>query len=311
MPKKLSIDSLSSEIFTLNELLANAHKANDIVGKMQLEHRINDLTKKLELLKKGSVEDNSASVALFFGGQPVLGSKGIAADFAGSILEQFQNLVSKVFATNEVGDLGGRGRVPLKSHSELMVSGLARGSFGFVLNEMSDQVQLEASQLSHVIDRAAILLRNSAAQDEEVFESTLEELEPRTLMALRDLFTNLDSQKATMRVVERKVDFTLDGPAIHRARLRIEATKIDETAIEVEGTLIGFLPEHRKFEFADNDGKLFYGSATTEAVEQFTHATSNAIGKPCLVKISIKTVAPLNRPPKEMHRLLEFLRFGE
>lgn len=310
MPKKLNIDSLSSEITTLNELLFSARQSGDIVGEMQLEHRVSELSNKLISLKEETLSDNSASVALFFGGQPVLGSKGIAAEFAGSVLEQFQDLIAKVFANNEVGDLGERGLVPFKANSELMVTGLARGSFGFVLDEMSDQVQLESSQLSHVIDRAAVLLRDSAAQDDAVFESILEELEPRTLIALRDLFKNLDSSKATLRIVEKELDFTLDGPSIHRAKIRTEATSIEESTTEIEGTLVGFLPEHRKFELADKAGTLYYGSASKEAVEQFTKATDNVIGNKCLIKISIKTVAPLNRPPREVVRLIEFLRFG-
>ena len=311
MPKKLNIDSLSSEITTLNELLLSARESGDVVGEMQLEHRISELSSKLNSLKEETLSDNSASVALFFGGQPVLGSKGIAAEFAGTALEQFQDLIAKVFANNEVGDLGERGLVPFKINSELMVTGLARGSFGFVLDEMSDQVQLESSQLSHVIDKAAILLRDSAAQDDAVFESILEELEPRTLMALRDLFKNLDSSKATLRIVEKELDFTLDGPSIHRAKIRTEATSIEESTTEIEGTLVGFLPEHRKFELADKTGNLYYGSASKEAVEQFTKAADNVIGNKCLIKVSIKTVAPLNRAPREVVRLIEFLRFGD
>lgn len=311
MPKKLNIDSLSSEITTLNELLVSARQSDDIVGEMQLEHRVAELSRKLNLIKEEALSDNSASVALFFGGQPVLGSKGIAAEFAGTVLEQFQDLIAKVFANNEVGDLGERGLVPFKANSELMVTGLARGSFGFVLDEMSDQVQLESSQLSHVIDRAAVLLRDSAAQDDAVFESILEEMEPRTLIALRDFFKNLDSRKATLRVVEKELDFTLDGPSIHRAKIRTEATSIEESTTEIEGILIGFLPEHRKFELADTVGKLYYGPASKEAVEQFTKATDNVIGNKCLIKVSIKTVAPLNRPPREIVRLIEFLRFGD
>ncbi|MCB8888975.1 hypothetical protein [Vreelandella malpeensis] len=311
MPKKLSINSLSSEIATLNELLSSARQSGDIVGEMQLEYRITELSNKLETLKEKILTDNSASVALFFGGQPVLGSKGIAAEFAGVALEQFQNLIAKIFANSEVGDLGERGRIPFKANSELMVTGLARGSFGFVLDEMSEQVQLESSELSHVIDKAALLLRDSAAQDDAVFESLLEELEPRVLIALRDFFSNLDSSKATIRIVEKELDFTLDGPSIQRAKIRAEATSIDEAVTEIEGVLVGFLPEHRKFELADNAGKLFYGSATKEAVEQFVKATESVLGKKCQVKVTIKTVSPLNRPPREVVRLMEFLKFGE
>jgi hypothetical protein len=311
MPKKLYIDSLSSEMTTVKELLSSAQKSDDIVGEMQLEHRLSELTKKINVLREDSLTDNSASVALFFGGQPVLGSKGIAVEFAGLALKQFQNLVANVFASNQVGGIGERGKVPFKVNSELMVTGLARGSFGFVLDEMSDQIQLESSQLSQVIDKASSLLRDTAAEDESLFDALLEDLDPRTLMALKDLFSNLDSSKATIRIVEQDLDFTLDGSAIYRAKIRTEATSIEEQTSDIEGKLVGFLPEHRKFELQDKSGQLFYGSATKEAVDQFLKATETVIGKQCLIRTTIKTVAPLNRPPREVVRLIEFLRFGE
>ncbi len=309
MPKKLSIDSLSSEITTVSELLNSAKSSNDIVGELQLEHRLKLLTEQLSKLKENTLNDNSASVALFFGGKPVLGSKGIAAEFAGLALEQFQNLISKTFATCEVGELGERGRIPFKAQSELMVTGLARGSFGFVLDEMSDQTEIEASELSHVIDKATHLIRDTAAQDDAVFENMVEELDPRTLIALRDFFANLDTSEATLRVVEKDTDIILDAPAIHRGKIRTEATSIEEETTEIAGTLVGFLPEHRKFEIRTSDGNLIYGSATKEAVDQFEKASESVIGKPCLAKVTIKTVSPLNRPSREVIRLIEFLRF--
>lgn len=310
MSKKLTIDSLSSEITTVKGLLASARQYGDIVGELQLEGRVKKLTRKFEMLKENSLKDNSASVALFFGGKPVLGSKGIAAEFAGKALEQFQNLIAKTFATNEVGELGARGKIPFKAQSELMVTGLARGSFGFVLDEMSEQIEMESSELTHIIDKATHLLRDTAAQDEAVFESLLEDLDPRTLLALRDFFSNLDSNKATLRVVEKDLDIILDNSAVHRGKIRTEATSIEEKNTEVEGVLVGFLPEHKKFEIRDELGNIIYGSATTEAVNQFEKANEVVIGKQCLVKVTIKTVSPLNRPSREIIRLIEFLRFG-
>ena len=131
------------------------------------------------------------------------------------------------------------------------------------------------------------------------------------MIALKDFFSNLDSNKATVRIVEQDLDFALDGSSIHRAKMRTEATSIEEEASELEGTLVGFLPEHRKFEIRDGQGNIIYGSATKDAVEQFGKATKTAIGQKCLAKINVKTVAPLNRPPREVVRLIEFLRFGE
>jgi len=310
MPKKLSIDGLSAEITSVSELLESAKVSGDIVGEIQLEHRLKKITNELSILKKDTLNDNSASVAIFFGGRPVLGSKGIAAEFAGVALENFQNLISKTFATTELGKLGSRGKIPLKSHSELMVTGLARGSFGFILDEMSDQIELEASQLTHIIDKAAHLLRDTAAQDEAVFESLIDDLDARTLLALKDMFSNLDANEATLRVVEGNLDIVLDSSAIRRGKLRTEATSIEEKEIEISGTLEGLLPDHRKFEIREDSGKLIYGSATKEAVEQFEQASKNIIGNQCLASVTVRTIVPLNRPSREVFRLIEFLNIG-
>ncbi|VAW84862.1 hypothetical protein MNBD_GAMMA16-1405 [hydrothermal vent metagenome] len=126
---------------------------------------------------------------------------------------------------------------------------------------------------------------------------------------MRDFFSNLDSNKATLRVVEKNLDIILDNSAVHRGKIRTEAISIKEKTTEIEGVLVGFLPEHKKFEIRDELGNIIYGSATTEAVDQFKKAIEVVIGKQCLVKVTIKTVSPLNRPPKKVVRLIEFLRF--
>ncbi len=306
MPKKLAIDSLSSEITSLKALLESAKQSDDVVGAIQFEYRIDELNEKLNKLKEESTEDNLASVALFFGGKPVLGSKGIAAKFAGTAIEQFQNLISKTFAINEIGELAKKGKVPFKEYSDLMVTGLARGSFGFVLDEMSTQTELESSQLSIIVEKVAHLIANSTSQDESVFEQMLEELDPRTLIALKDFFSNLDSNQATLRVVENDFDMSFDSYAIHRARLRTEATSIEEKTTHITGELVGFLPEHKKFEIRNNDGDLIYGSASKEAVEKFEEMNQILKNRKVIAEVTEKTVAPLNRPPKKVYRLLNF-----
>lgn len=310
MPTKLSIDSLSAEINSVSHLFESAKTSGDIVGELQFDHRLKKLNEQLRGLKEYTLQNNSASVAIFFGGKPVLGSKGVAAEFAGIALEQFQTLVSKTFAKNEIGQLGSRGKVPFKLQSELMITGLARGSFGFVLDEMSEQTELEASELSHIIDKATRILRDTAAQDEVVFENLIEELDARTLLALKDFFSNLDSNEATVRVVEGDLDITIDKAAAHRGKVRTEATSIEEEMTEISGILEGLLPEHRKFEIRNEDGNLIYGSISKEAVKQFEIASKSVVGQRCTASIIVNTIKPLNRPPRDVFRLIEFLRFG-
>ena len=106
MLRKLRLDGLRAELSLVQELLRQSLDAGDPVGELQYEHRRNIITKEIKELEE--TVTTSASVTLFFGGRPVLGSKGIAAEFAGGALEKFQDLVTKTFAKAEIGQLGKR-----------------------------------------------------------------------------------------------------------------------------------------------------------------------------------------------------------
>jgi hypothetical protein len=138
----------------------------------------------------------------------------------------------------------------------------------------------------------------------------LETLDARTLIELKDFFVNLDSHNATLRLVEEKADFTLDELSINRARKRTEAITIEETDEEISGILVGFLPDHRKFEIKTDDGQLIYGNVSAEASEQyasFVFSGETIIGFNWKYKVRRRTISPLNRQEREIFRLLEFV----
>ena len=57
MTRNLYIDSLSAEITAVNELLSSAKQYGDLVGEMQMEHRLEELTLKLESLETDTIDD--------------------------------------------------------------------------------------------------------------------------------------------------------------------------------------------------------------------------------------------------------------
>lgn len=311
MTHRLKLEALQAEIAEVDALLKEAIDVGDPVGKYQLSKRKESLEAEISNLLKEPIR--TASVALFFGGKPVFGSRGVSVEFVGNALGQFQELVSKVYAIFELGRIGERGPVPLKQATNLMVTEIAKGSFGFVLDELQEQLEMFDTGLKRTVQEVATLLERTASPNEIEFEEALETLDSRTLIALRDFFMTLDSNSATIRLVEDKFDFTLDEPAVHRARERTEATSIDELEEFLDGVLVGFLPEHRKFEAKTDDGLLVYGSVTKEAAEQYASFASSgeiAIGRRWRFKIRRRTVRPVNRPPRETNRLIEFLEAG-
>jgi len=312
MPRKLELEALEAELAALSMLLDEAKQLDDPVGSIQYEQRKQELEQEIQTLR--DMEMHQASLALYFGGKPVFGSRGIAADFAGKALEHFQEIVSKQFATAELGALGERGRIPLKDLAALMVTGVTQGSFGFLLDELNDQIEMYDTALKEMIGEVMNVIESVSSVDEIVFEEAAETLDPRTLMALKDFFVNLDSSSATVRLVDDARDFSLDEAAVHRARIRTEATQIEEEDTEISGVLIGFLPEHQRFELQATSGETIYGTATKEATEQYSQTLKSnnpAIGKKCTAKVKERTVRPRNRPPRLVYRLLEFTTLGE
>jgi hypothetical protein len=312
MPRKLELEALESELAGLISLFKEAQEINDPVGILQYEQRIHELETEISALTNEN--RHLASIALYFGGNPVLGSLGIAADFAGRALENFQEIISKQFAKVEIGALAERGRVPHKELTTLMFTGVTRGSFGFTLDELTDQTQMFDTALKEMVSEVMMIIESAGSINDVVFDEASETLDPRTLKPLKEFFGNLESNKATVRLVDDVRDISLDEAAVHRAKVRIEATEIVEEDTEITGVLIGFLPEHRRFEIKIESGETIYGTATKQATEQITHALKNAIsviGKICTASINERTVHPLNRPPRLVYRLLEFTKIGE
>lgn len=308
MPRKLRLDGLQADLASLDELLQSAREMDDPVGEYQIEKRKSAIEAELKALT--AAQERKASVALFFGGKPVLGSRGISADFAGHMLEYFQDLVSRAFASNELGSLGERGPIPKRQATDLMVTQLTRGSFGFVLDELSDQAELEDTALKAMVEEVVTIVEKVASSNEIDFEKVAEQLDPRMLIALKNFFVTLDAAEATVRLVDDVADISLDQPAVHRARLRTEATSIDEADLLIEGVLVGFLPEHRKFEIQVGQTLKFYGSVSKEAAEQYAQLVArgeNPERQTWQVRIRQRTVTPLNRPPRDVSRLLEFV----
>ena len=307
MPRKLRMQGLQADLAALNALLQSARDVDDPVAEYQLEQRKSRIESELRLLV--TKPENKASVALFFGGKPVIGSRAISVDFAGHMLENFQNLVARKFASAEIGVLGCRGPIPMRQSADLMITSLTKGSFGFVLDELSDQEELYSTALKVMVEELVQTLEKVASSNEMDFEEVTEQLDPRMLISLKEFFLTLDSAEATVRLVDDVADVSLDQIAVHRARLRTEATSIDESYITIEGVLIGFLPEHRKFEM-QVEGFTLYGSVSKEATDQYCQMISMGQGperQRWQVKVNKRIVTPLNRPPKEIYRLIEFL----
>ena len=117
---QLEREFLQADLAKVRALLVESPADEDPIEHFQFTHRVRELEQRLAALP-GAIEAAPAAVALFFGGRPVAGSKGINATFSTKAIGHFQKLVSQRFAADEQGPLASRGRVPLADDTQLLV----------------------------------------------------------------------------------------------------------------------------------------------------------------------------------------------
>ncbi len=310
MLRKIELDALRADLGAINAMLASRTEADDPIGFHQFQSRKREIEEMIA--KLGDAPDHTASVGLFFGGLPVIGSRGIRADFAGKAIEYFQELVAKQHAAAEAGILGRRGRVPLRAATDLMLTDVVRGSFGMVLEEVEENGLLADSKVKQIVDEVTDVFLNVASIDDQVFEELLASIDGRLLSTLRDFFHLLDEGGATIRVVEAEKDRLLDRDAVHRGRVRTEAIAVDERESDQISGKLYLLPAHRRFELVrDDTGETIYGIVSPEYSKEYLGTLQqqgiDPVGKTWRTKMLIREIKRPNREPKITYTLLGLL----
>ena len=302
---KLDRDYIQAEISELTALIASLPE-RDYLGRSSLEARHQDLVEELDKLAAAS--ENLAKIALYFGGEPVIGSAGVEAEFSASALGNFQDLITKVSGAR-TGNLPTMGPVPDKAASKLHITSLVHGSFGFLLEELDEQGEpLFETALRMAANTAVHYIASIADENEARFTETLEQLDQRVFSAVRDFFSSIYRGKATLRLVEGTVDVRFNRTAVERAWNRLDATKVDEDRPTFEGKLLGIIPLARRFEFEpDGATQIIKGKVGERFSESYLErmSTEQFAGKRWKATLHRVVVTRQGREPSERFTLLE------
>jgi hypothetical protein len=305
--KKLERDSLLADRQAVLNILQSLPD-EDPIGKLSFEARLQDIDEQLRRLE--DEPDQLGSVALLFAGAPVIGSRSIEAGFSTKIISTFQDLVTKRVAAEEFGELGSRGRLPVRSPTKLAIREIVRGSVGFVLEEQSSNLEITDTAIKQAIDDVTQVITGTAASEHDKFEKVVEDVDPRLLVSLRDFFVTLDDFGATVRIIEQQTDAVLDQRAIRRARQRIDLTEIQQKeSDDVKVQLLGLFPERRSFEMRLLDtGEVIHGSVAARYAEEYMRLIESQeeglVGKKWRAKMRIREIHERNKPSRKLYRLL-------
>ncbi|MBE7158554.1 MAG: hypothetical protein INR62_09015, partial [Rhodospirillales bacterium] len=168
MLPQLERQFLEADLAQVRSLLLQSPIDEDPIEHLQFSSRAQEIEARLAQISE-TIMTAPAGAALFFGGNPVVGSHGIKASFGSKAVGHFQKLVSQRFAADERGPLASRGRVPRTDETQLLVTDVVRGSFGFVLEAASTESSGETS-LKTAVDEVADTLSKMAAPDEALFD---------------------------------------------------------------------------------------------------------------------------------------------
>lgn len=262
----LDRSGITAELSGMEQLLRSLPE-EDALGRMGLDSRRRQLLEQLELL--GEKRSTLASTALFFGGKPVVGSRGIQAEFASKVLDDYRDSVINMWASTE-GEVASRGPVPDQDSARLHVTELLHGSVGFLIEEIDlKALPLFPSPLKKAADAIDDLIVSVAKESDEDFERELDRLHPRVFRAVERLIRDLHQAEATIRVVDESRDEVLTNHDIDKAYVRLEATSIEEDQFTEDGLLIGLLPYGERFEFRREGGQLITGKVSSSLSEMY------------------------------------------
>src|SRR5262245_49845852 len=108
MTRKTESDALRADLATVEALLASAPE-DDILGRRSLMARRDVLAAELATMPVQTQQ--LAHAAIYFGGAPVVGSRGIDATFASKALANYEDFVTKIWGQQQHGNLPASGPV--------------------------------------------------------------------------------------------------------------------------------------------------------------------------------------------------------
>ncbi|MEI6796797.1 MAG: hypothetical protein WCK39_08020 [Methanomassiliicoccales archaeon] len=245
------------------ERLLERIPSTSVINRNSYLARKKELERELAELREESVE--SFSFELTFQGDPVESDRGIVAKFGTEALKRFSDAVSQ-FAAASSSPLGSRGAVPNEEDYNLMITDVARGSFGFVLEakwEMKD-----GTQTSPVVTAVAMIGRliNSAQQDtDEGLADVAAGADPRAVNKLHEFLGLLAAQKATFAFQGDDMSFSCKNrDQVLRTEARLDINNIVERRESLEGEFSGVLPHRGLFEFRKKDSEEFINGRIDE-----------------------------------------------
>ena len=239
---------LLAERATLRRLIDQTGPGEAIV-RAGFQHRLRDV--EAELAAYGERASRLSYARLTFRGRPVAGDRGMTADFFSDSVGEFAKAVHYIGAGQRQTPLPLTGPVPYKEDYSLLVTGVARGSFGIRVEEEGRQAPLpgESTFAELAIEELKSILEASVADDEQL-ANAIGEIDPRALGQVQTFLETVANNTAVCALEFRGHEFSFQDTAqVRRSADRLSADNILEDNATIDGQFLGYFPHHPRAQF--------------------------------------------------------------
>ena len=268
---------------TALQQMVDATPREDVIDRGSLIAQLQHVQRRLAT---EDIERQPARVRLTFSGRPVVASHGIFAEFGTEAVSGFTEAVVAM-AASQVAPLAAKGRIPNRDQHQLLITNTALGSFGFELEEHSNETASidEPSTVALAIERTQTLLHGTQGTDEDLADSAVA-VDRRALDKIRAFLQTLADHGAVCAIetAGRRVAFT-DVGQVRSSLARLSAENLVEHEETLTGELIGVLPAARTFEFQTDDQQIIRGQIAASIGD--AHVLNELLRQPAAIRVLV------------------------
>lgn len=126
-----------------------------------------------ELSRLPELEVKHGRISVFFSGRPIGDSQSIELKFAVAALTRFETVVLTALAAAANENLGERGSLSVPGNARFALRDVARGSFGFIFEEVSEQTDLFKSSMEEAVAKSTSLIAAFSGSDDGEAEKAI------------------------------------------------------------------------------------------------------------------------------------------
>ena len=247
-----------------------------------LRERLSMLEDELATLPKDMQE---SKITLLFSGGAVVGSKGIKSDFVSKTIKPLQELIKTQTALVKFGCVGQRGKAKNSAISELYLTALPTGSFGYELSLLEPSDLFDEEDVSKSI-KAVIKIIQDTAKDDTSYQQAVGDMSKRSFNNLTSFYKEVYTENSILKLDSGTIHVELTENDIKDGYFRISSTKQEDSPLIINGTFKGILLDSGKFEIVNEEGILIRGDVDDSLdIDILTEYNKEYTNEKCIVHL--------------------------